>query len=314
MKKEEFGKPILITGIHRSGTTWVGKILTHDPRVTYISEPLHLRHSLGVFNQPVDAWYPYICDENGEPFENAFLETIQYKYHLGKELQNLHSFREVGKLVRDFSVFQTSRLGNHRALLKDPFAVVSVPWFLSMMKADVVILVRHPLQFVSSIKRLNWKFDFDYLLQQPLLMRDYLEPYRVEMNQVNRKRDDIVGEGILLWKIIYSIVNQYQKKGHDFMLVRHEDLSLDPERYFSDICDYVGVNYSRDIKRAIIRSSRSSNLSEIAVHDEHSFIVNSIANLTNWKKRLTDLEIERIVTDTRDIAEKYYKWEEWNLW
>jgi hypothetical protein len=217
-------------------------------------------------------------------------------------------------MVRDFYVFQSSRLGKRRALLKDPFAVVSVPWFLSMMNADVVILVRHPLQFVSSIKRMSWRFDFDYLLQQPLLMRDYLESYRAEMNQANRQKDDIVGQGILLWRIIYSIVDQYLNLGHDFILVRHEDLSLDPERYFSEICDYVGITYSRDIKRAIHRSSRSSNMTEISVHDEHAILVNSIANLTNWKKRLTDREIERIVADTRDVAEKYYKWEEWNLW
>jgi len=314
MRKAETVKPILITGIHRSGTTWVGKILAHDSQVTYISEPLHLKHSRGVFKHPVDAWYPYICDENGEPFENAFLETIQYKYHLRNELQNLHSLKAVGKMVRDFSVFQSSRLGKRRALLKDPFAVVSVPWFLSMMNANVVILVRHPLQFVSSIKRMSWRFDFDYLLQQPLLMRDYLESYRMEMNQANRQKDDIVGQGILLWRIIYSIVDQYLNLGHDFMLVRHEDLSLDPERHFSEICDYVGITYSRDIKRAIHRSSRSSNMTEISVHDEHAILVNSIANLTNWKKRLTDREIERIVADTRDVAEKYYKWEEWNLW
>ena len=314
MTKPDNKRPILITGIHRSGTTWVGKILAHDPQVTYISEPLHLKHSRGVFKHPVDVWYPYICEDNGEPFKNAFLETLQYKYHLLKELQNLQDIKAAGKLVRDFSVFQSSRLGKRRALLKDPFAVISVPWFISVLKADVVILVRHPLQFVSSIKRLGWRFDFDYLLQQPLLMRDYLESYRAEMEQVYSQRDDIVGQGILLWKIIYSIVSQYQNQGLAFMLVRQEDLSLNPERIYRDICDYVGITYSEDIRRAIIRSSRSSNLVEISVNHEHAIQVNSIANLTNWKKRLTDREIERIVTDTWDIAERYYQWEEWNSW
>ena len=205
-------------------------------------------------------------------------------------------------------------MGNHRALLKDPFAVISIPWFLSTTGADVVLMVRHPLQFVSSIKRLNWKFDFDYLLQQSLLMRDYLEPYRVEMNQINLQRGDIVGHGILLWKIIYSIVDQYRERGLKIMLVRHEDLSQAPERYFRAICDYTGIKYSKAIERAVIRSSRSSNLPEISVNDEHAVLVDSLTNLTNWKNRLTSNEINRIVTDTRDVAEKYYKWEEWKSW
>ncbi len=31
--------PILVTGTHRSGTTWVGKMLAAGPSTAYISEP-----------------------------------------------------------------------------------------------------------------------------------------------------------------------------------------------------------------------------------------------------------------------------------
>ena len=33
-------KPILVTGSHRSGSTWVGKMLATSPSVNYIHEPL----------------------------------------------------------------------------------------------------------------------------------------------------------------------------------------------------------------------------------------------------------------------------------
>ena len=41
--------PILVTGSHRSGTTWVGKMLAADSDTAYISEPLNVLHRLGIF-------------------------------------------------------------------------------------------------------------------------------------------------------------------------------------------------------------------------------------------------------------------------
>ena len=34
-------RPILVTGSHRSGTTWVGKTIALSPSVTYIGEPFN---------------------------------------------------------------------------------------------------------------------------------------------------------------------------------------------------------------------------------------------------------------------------------
>jgi len=42
--------------------------------------------------------------------------------------------------------------------------------------------------------------------------------------------------------------------------------------------------------------------------------LNSLANLRNWKKRLTDLEITRIDTDTRDVVKEFYELGEWKSW
>ena len=46
-------RPILVTGAHRSGTTWVGKMLSTEDGVAYISEPLNVLHRPGVFRAAV---------------------------------------------------------------------------------------------------------------------------------------------------------------------------------------------------------------------------------------------------------------------
>lgn len=306
--------PILITGAHRSGTTWVGKVLSQDPQIAYVSEPLHLNHSLGIFKQSVNAWYQYICDENGEEFNSAYQEIIRFKYQLSDELKNIRNLNSAGKLVRDLISFLSNRLSERRILLKDPFAVVSVPWFLSQLDAKVVIMVRHPLSFVSSLHRLGWQFDFENILQQPLLMRDYLESFRKDMNQVNQQNEDIISQGILLWRMIYSIVDQYRDQDLDIMIVRHEDLSRTPNKIFAEICDYLGIVLSENINVAIHRSTQNSNPPEIKENNEHAVNLNSIKNLSNWRKRLTESEVLRIVSGTQDIVGKYYLREEWKEW
>ena len=307
-------KPILITGAHRTGTTWMGKILALDPDISYVSEPLHLGHSRGVLSQPVENWYCYICNDNGTQFENAFQKTIQFKYQLWTAIQHLRNWRGAGKVVRDFPIFLASRLLKRRALLKDPFAVISVPWFISALDAQVVIMVRHPIPFVSSLKRLGWSFNFDHLLNQPLLMRDHLEPFRSEMVRCKQNEKDIVGQGILLWRMIYLLVHQYKSQGLDIQLIRHEDLSQRPLPIFEEIFHKLGIVFSQKIEEKIIISTQTSNPDEVAVYDEHAVRLNSLANLKNWKKRLTDLEIERIDTDTRDVVKEFYELGEWKSW
>lgn len=292
----------------------MGKMLALDPGITYISEPLHLDHSRGVLSQPVENWYSYICDDNGAQFENAFQNTIQFKYQPWMAIQHSRNWRAAAKAVRDFPVFLTSRLLDRRALLKDPFAVLSVPWFISAVDTQVVIMVRHPIPFVSSLKRLGWSFDFDHLLNQPLLMRDHFESFRSEMIQSQQDEQDIVGQGILLWRMIYSLVHQYKTQGHDIQLIQHEYLSQRPLPIFEEIFRKLGIVFSQKIEEKIIISTQTSNPDEVAVYDEHAVRLNSLANLRNWKKRLTDPEIERIDTYTRDVVEEFYELGEWESW
>jgi len=306
--------PILITGAHRTGTTWVGKVLAHDPRIGYVSEPLHLKHSHGVLDKPVDAWYQYICDENGDQFYSAYQKTIQFKYQLWKAIQNIDGFKSAGKILLDQVSFLMNRIQSRRVLLKDPFAVFSVPWFLDRLNAQVVIMVRHPLPFISSLQRLDWHFDFKNLLQQQLLMRDYLEPFREEMVQTNQQKEDIIGQGILLWRMIYYIVDLYRTQDHNIMVVRHEDISRRPGNLFSEISDYLGIGQSEIINQAALRSSQVTNPPEVSKKDEHAVYLDSRTNLGNWKKRLDHNDVDRILSGTKDIADRFYKPREWEEW
>src|SRR4029077_8889793 len=60
--------PILVTGSHRSGSTWVGQMLAAGSEVGYIREPFSVLHRPGVLAVRFPYWFPYVCAENEGPF------------------------------------------------------------------------------------------------------------------------------------------------------------------------------------------------------------------------------------------------------
>ncbi len=301
--------PILVTGTHRSGTSWVGKMLAADALTAYISEPLNILHRPGVFHAKVNHWYQYICEDNEHEFLPAFEELLEFDYHIWDEIRSLRSHRDVLRMARDFYIFYNGLMRGQRILLKDPFAVFSTPWFAKRLNSRVVIAVRHPAAFASSLKRLHWPFNFQDLLDQPLLMRDHLEPYREEMQSM--RADDVIGQAALLWKMIYRSVHTTREQHPDFILVRHEDLSLDPISGYRVLYTSLGLEFAPRVEKIILNSSSSENPRELSRRTVHRVKLDSRANLDNWKKRLTAGEIERVRTMTEGISKLYYSDAEW---
>lgn len=301
--------PILVTGAHRSGTTWVGKMLAADAMTAYISEPLNALHRPGVFRAKVKNWYQYVCEENESEYLSAFQELLEFDYHLWDEIRSLRSRKDFLRMGRDFLIFYNGLMRGQRILLKDPFAVFSTPWFAKRLNCKVVITVRHPAAFASSLKRLRWTFDFQDLLNQPLLMRDHLEPYRDGMRSI--RPDDVIGQAALLWKLIYRSVHATRQLHPDFAVIRHEDLSRDPVPGYRDLYKSLELEFTPRVEKIILNASSSENPEEASRKQVHSVKLDSRANIGSWKKRMTAEETDRIRKMTEEISPLYYSDAEW---
>jgi hypothetical protein len=303
-------RPILVTGAHRTGTTWVGRLLAADPRVAYVSEPLNVQHRPGVLRARTEYWYTYICPENESEFLPAFRELLAYRYHALAELASLRSGRDVLRMGRDLGIFLGGRLFRKRPLLKDPFAVFSLPWFADRLNCRIVVTIRHPAAFVSSLKRLNWAFDFRDLLRQPLLMRDQLQPFRARMESA--MSDTVVVQAAVLWTIVYRRLHAVRERIPAVQVIRHEDLSLDPAGGFRQLYGELGLNFTAAAERMIVDSSNAKNPKELAPGQTHSVKLDSHANLQSWRRRLTSEELGRVRELTEDVARLYYPEVTWN--
>jgi len=301
--------PILVTGAHRTGTTWVGKMLAASPQVAYISEPLNVWRRPGVLRAPVSKWYTLICEENEAQYLPAFREMLGFRYGLWREIRSLRSRKDFLRMGRDFSIFLRGRFLRQRPLIKDPFAVFSAPWFAERLGCRVVITVRHPAAFASSLKRLNWPFDFRDLLEQPVLMQRWLGVDRAEMELIGT--DDVVGQAALLWRMVYRIVARTMKLHPLFIVVRHEDLSLDPVSGYRDLYAALDLDFTPKVEQTILNASSAENPVELSKKKVHAVKLDSRANLDNWKKRLSADEIIRIRKMTGKTAKLFYSDEEW---
>ena len=301
--------PILITGAHRSGTTWVGRLLAAAPRVSYISEPLNVLHRPGVFRAQVPFWYTYICGDNGGAYLPSYQDLLSYRYHLGAELASLRSFRDLVRMGRDASIFVRGRVGGCTPLLKDPFAVFSSVWFAETLHCRIVATVRHPAAFASGLKRLGWSFDFADLLKQPLLMHDHLEPYKVAMQSTSST--DIIGQAGVLWAAIYGTLQRLLAVVPTIQMVRHEDLAADPVPGFRRLYERLGLEYTSRAEQAILESSRPDNPTELSRERVHSVKMDSRASLQNWKRRLSTEEVARVRQLTDGVWQTYYPAGSW---
>lgn len=316
--------PILVTGAHRTGTTWVGKMLCASGQAAYISEPLNKLHRPGLLARSVPYWYLYLNPDNEADYLPSLHNVLHLRYHWGKGLINLRSFKDLLRLGRDVGIYQLGRLRHQRPLLKDPFAAFSIPWFIERLGCQVVVTVRHPAAFASSLKRLGWPFDFNDLLAQPRLMQEWLEPYRADMEQqvehslhtargvtLQDNPSDLISSASLLWRMIYQIVAELRQLYPKLIVVRQEDLARDPVNGFRLLYERLGLDFTDQAQKTILASSSAENPKEgkrsgFGRQAIYSVKLDSRATLENWKRRLSQEEIQIVRQLTETVAEHYY--------
>jgi hypothetical protein len=302
-------RPILVTGMPRSGTTWVSRMLAAGGGVVVVNEPLNPRHppgrSPGILRASVRYRFQYIHPGNESEFLGAYEDLLRLRFRLATELRANHAPRDFPRALHYAFAFRRGRLQRRRVLIADPYAVFSVPWFVDRLGAQVVAVVRNPAATVSSRKRLGWQIDLRQLLDQPALVRDHLGGIAPELEAQLERPDDIIGQGALLWRAIYGAVAKFAADPA-VVVVRHEDLSLRPREEFARLYDALRLPFTSAAEERIAESTSAENRPELSVSRPHATKLDSRANLDNWRRRLSEEEIDRIRVLTRAVAGEFY--------
>lgn len=302
-------KPILVTGSHRSGTTWTGKILAKAPCTTYINEPFNINSPIPTENF-FEYWFQYVCEENAYRYQKELMELIGLQYPLRRNLTKAKKAKDIIKIARDQGRTWWYKAKKYTPIVKDPIAVFSAQWLAETFDMNVVVLIRHPAAFCSSLKIKDWKHDFSHFVNQPLLMSQYPESFKDDIREYAATEKDILSQAILLWNCIHHTISIYQNKHPEWMFVKHEALSSDPLLQFQKMYEFLGLEFTPEVKAYISNSSGSHNPTE-QQPGSNEIMRDSKANILNWRNRLTQEEIQRIKKGTSEISERFYTESEW---
>lgn len=302
-------KPVLVTGSHRSGTTWVGMNLALAPHTGYIHEPFNISKKFSCMENPFRYWYQYICDHNAVKYKNRLDSVMQYQYPLRCNLGKVKTYRNIARVFLDQGRTLAHKLKSDTPIVKDPIAFFSADWLSKTYGMNVLIMIRHPAAFCSSLKIKNWMFDFNDFINQPLLMDAYLGTFEKEIHEFAKQKKNIIDQAVLLWNCIHQTIMIYQKKHPEWIFLRHEDISDDPLGKFKHVFNQFELDFNHKVESAVIKSSGPHNPVEQQPGNE--FKRDSKANIYNWKKRLSQEEIEIIREKTDDISKSFYENCEW---
>src|SRR4051812_21674127 len=210
---------VLVTGSHRSGTTWVGRMLATAPKVDYIHEPFKPGWSLPYTFTRSQLWFPYIAGHNEVGWMRDVMRTLRFRYSWKHTYREAPGLSQMWKATRKWAAWNSRRMRGHRPLIKDPIALFAAPWLSDRFGMDVVVMIRHPAAFCSSIKIKNWVFDWTHWSRQTELMESMLAPFAADIAEKARKNDDLIDQAILQWRIFHHVIDVYRKSRPEWMFV-----------------------------------------------------------------------------------------------
>ena len=301
--------PILVTGAPRSGTTWVGRMLTLAPGVGYIHEPFNPTTDAGISGRPVVRFFEYVTPETEARYAPHLERSLRFSYDLRRQLPNVRSVRAVGRTATDLVAFTRLRLSKARPLVKDPIAVFSAGWLADRFGMDVVVTVRHPAAFVSSFTGLGYRHDFNSFLAEPQLLVDYLGPFESEIRRYAEAPGDPIDEAVLLWRLVYATVERYRTERPRWSFVRHEDLSLDPLGGYAALYTQLGLEYTDEVQDAIRAHTSAENPDRL--EEKHAVRLDSRASLSGWRRSLGEEQVRRIREGAADVWPAFYDDADW---
>lgn len=263
---------VLVTGTHRSGTTFVGSMLALAPGTRPLFEVLSPARG------PFERWFQYVGPEN----EGRYREPVR-------------------RLLRPGFL-------RRRLVVKEPTAPFAAEWLADRFGVSPVFMIRHPAAFVASNRRLGWAYHLQDLLDQPLLFRRFLPGLEEEVRGAAGSAEQLVHLSVL-WKCVYRYVDELRRRRPAFVFLRHEDVSLRPVEELSAVFLRLGLALTPEARAGIVEhTTRQGPYGPPEVADIRR---DSRAHLRDWERLLEPGEPARIRELTEPVAGAFYSDSDW---
>lgn len=303
---------IILAGMSRSGTTWVGKLFDSHPDVLYLHEPDSIRPLNNIL--PV---LPNTDDEHDIGNElNEYLDGIlrtcpikccaklpMFPKHYRKRTENLifngriYLSKLLGPLFRSTPQIDVGSAisSDTRIVWKSIESIGRVGSFLSSLKGcKAIVILRHPCGYAASVLRGEANRNFsdlypsaeDWNLFELLLNSPQAQALGLTMEDLRA----LPPEARLTWKWI--VLNQkalsLPKAEDRLTIVRYEDLCESPDVTCRKLFEWAGLQWNPQTEAFLSKT--------ILKHDDGYYSVyrNPSLAANKWKDELSSTQLENI--------------------
>lgn len=316
---------ILISGVPRSGTTWVGRVLGYAENVRLCHEPDNEHGNLLAYlNKQQLARFPYLRKEdprdhglyriyndviNGKPISgyerssNIVKRLLQLREETVEE-----QLQKKQRFFRNYGTDQTPWPYETSARLKLIQLLLEVIW-LSEQFASSRKLVVKSVHSILALPYLQHHFNPQVVLvvrhpadivlshtklKNPDINRDIFAHKRFQedylsgslMQEVKKLSTPLEKAGAQVGAFYYIFARQF-KDHPDWILVEHETYCMDPVEQFKTLYNQLNLRWSSEIEKFI----RELNSSEQSGYEARRIAQNQTGK---WKKELSADEAEQI--------------------
>jgi sulfotransferase family protein len=306
----ERSRPLLVASAPRTGTTWVAWVLSTAPGLTWVNEPdnewpnvfaLKAKRTLGRF--PVLQKGDAVPKEYEELWDRAFrgriqsrlLEWLVWRVDRGdRTMQQLwralcdHANPEISRPLRMLTSVArppgsrpSGRQGD-RVLVKTVYSPLALDWIDERFQPQVLIVLRHPLNVMSSWAELGWggcALETNPRVRERLASRWDLPQLDADATPLQR----IAWEVGLFTSQLHAGLDEHPH----WTAVSHEDLCVDPRTKFQQLYQDLGLTWSGRTEKFLSERNRPGRAFQV-------FRVAELQKPDRWKERLLPHQLEEI--------------------
>ena len=269
------GGAILVTGVPRSGTTWLARLLAQAPGTALSGrEPMNPRGRQYALGGTLHGW------------------TRLTRLSAGQRRRLALAYRGLNPLVysRYGSRQWAAPLPRTRVVVKDPFAMLSIPAIREQTRASVVLVYRHPGAVLTSYRRVGWTPDLGEL---QAVIEDVRNAGGPQLPDLPLPGSTTPAEEMgRFWSALHDLaLADTADEGHDVLVVPHEAVSTDP-LLARTLVDRLGLGWSDSLEAELSRRGGAGGPTDPQAL--HNFDRAPAQVAQAWRARLSSDEIEQI--------------------
>jgi len=277
-------RPLLVTGMPRSGTTWLARLLATARRTSMPGRELMTPEGYAL-HHTIDGW---VALRGLTPKQRRLIK-------LSYTGLNPFTFGRYGR--RQLAASWPWM----RVVVKDPFAMLSIPVVCELTDAVPVLVYRHPGASLVSYRRMGWQPDLAEL-------RPILDAHREAEGTAHSGLPELPLPGqtddatamALFWSALYEIALDRAASVDGLVVVSHEELAGGGMPAVRTLFETLGLTTS-DATAAEIEQEQPRRVSETSETSQpatgsgrpvlHDFDRDPAQAAHSWRARLTGDEL-----------------------